>query len=130
MFKIDSENMTIYLTRGDSASIIFSAKSDEGEQFHPTKNDRLYFSAAKKHGEEPLIEIMNVMDDDESEFWTINLETEHTKHLNFSKYAFDVEIEMRDSVTDELTGVKTIIGKTDEITPYLVLWGEVSPEGE
>lgn len=130
MFKIDSENMTIYLTRGDSASIIFSAKTDEGEYFHPTKNDRLYFSASKKYGEEPLIEIMNVMDDDEAEFWAIDLETEHTKHLGFGKYTFDVELELRDSGTGELQGVKTIIGKTDEITPYLVLWGEVSPEGE
>lgn len=130
MFKIDSENMIIYLTRGDSASIVFSAKTDEGEEFHPTRNDRLYFSAAKKFGEEPLVEVMNVMEDDEAAFWTINIETEHTKHLKFGKYTFDVEIEMRDAETGAIEGVKTIIGKTDDLTPYLVLWGEVSPEGE
>ena len=129
MFKVDSENMIIYLTRGDSASIVFSAKTQEGEVFHPSKYDKLCFSAAKKLGEEPLIEIVNEMDEDESEFWTINIDTEDTKKLNFGKYNFDVQIEIKDSAESEPVAVKTIIGKTDEITPYLILWGEISPEG-
>ena len=128
MFKIDSENMIIYLTRGDSASIIFSARTQQGEEFHPTKYDKLYFSAAKKLGEEPLIEIVNEMDEDESAFWTVDIDTEDTKHLNFGKYNFDVQIEIRDSEEGSPVSVKTIIGKTDEVTPYLILWGEISPE--
>lgn len=38
MLKIDSETMTISMTRGDTVDIIFSAVNEEGELFHPTKN--------------------------------------------------------------------------------------------
>lgn len=130
MFKIDSENMIIYLTRGDSASIVFSAKDENGQVYHPNTNDRLSFSVAKKFGEEPLIEIITIMQDDEESFWTINLNASHTKDLSFGKYCFDVQLEMRDSESGELAGVNTIIGKTDEVTPYFIIWEEVSPEGE
>lgn len=130
MFKVDPENMTIYLTRGDTASIIFSAKDYDGNDFHPTVNDRLIFSAAKKVGEEPLIEIINKMEDNEEDFWTVQLNPEHTENLSFGKYAYDVQIEMRNSSSGDLETVNTIIGRTDEISPYLVLWGEVSQESE
>lgn len=130
MFKVDPENMIIYLTRGDSASIVFSAKDELGEQYHPTQYDRLTFSVAKKLGENPLIEIINEMSDDEEKFWTIDIETDDTKHLNFGKYNFDVQLEMRNSYSGDLEAVNTIIGKTDDITPYFILWGEISPEGE
>ncbi len=130
MFKVDSENMTIYLTRGDTDSIIFSAKDQDGNQFHPTTNDCLVFSVAKKYGDEPLIEIYNKMTGIEEDFWVINILPEHTENLNFGKYAFDVQLEMRDDSTGNLTAINTIIGKTDEISPQFILWGEVSQESE
>lgn len=130
MFKVDPENKIIYITRGDTASIIFSAKDSEGNEFHPTANDRLIFSAAKKVGLDPLIVITNQMNEDEEEFWTVQLKPEHTESLPFAKYAYDVQLEMRNSSTGELEAVNTIIGKTDEISPYLVIWGEVSQESE
>ena len=130
MFKVDSENMTIYLTRGDSASIVFSAKDENGQIFHPTANDRLSFSVAKKFGDAPLIEIVTIMQQDEEAFWTINLNADHTKNLNFGKYCFDVQLEIRDTNSGDLISVNTIIGKTDDISPSFVLWEEISPEGE
>ena len=132
MFKIDPENMIIYLTRGDSAGIVFSASNCQGDQFHPTKNDRLIFSASKKFGEEPLVEIINTMGENESEedFWSIQINPDDTKNLGFGKYVFDVEIEMRNSESGELEAVDTIIGQTDCVTPTLILWGEVSLESE
>lgn len=130
MFKVDPENKIIYITRGDTASIIFSAKDSEGNEFHPTANDRLIFSAAKKVGDEPLIEIIKNMNGNEEDFWTVTLLPEHTENLSFGKYAFDVQLELRDPQTSELTAINTIIGKTDEISPYLVIWGEVSQESE
>ena len=132
MFKIDSENQIIYLTRGDSADIIFSARTDNGtgEQFHPTKYDKLTFCVAKKLEEEPLIQIVNEMDNDEMSFWSVSIEPHHTENLKPAKYNFDVQVEIRDSTTGELVGVKTIIGKTDDITPYFILWGDISPQGE
>lgn len=79
MLKIDSETMTISMTRGDTVDIIFSAVNEEGELFHPTR---------------------------------------------------DVQLEIRNSETDALEAVDTIIGKTDTISPTLVLWGEVTKESE
>lgn len=130
MFKVDSENMIIYITRGDSASIIFSAKDKNGEVFHPTAGDRLTFAVAKKFGDEPLIEIINEMGSSEEDFWAVNLLSEHTNDLKFGKYNFDVQVEMVDAITGEVTAVNTIIGKTDDITPYFIIWGEISPEEE
>ena len=130
MFKVDSENMTIYITRGDTASIIFSARDHDGNEFHPTNNDCLIFSSAKKVGDEPLIEIINKMTGIEEDFWTVNLLPEHTENLNFGKYAFDVQLEMRNTDTGEIEAINTIIGKTDEISPQLIIWGEVSQESE
>lgn len=130
MLIVDPEIMSISMTRGDTANIIFGAKSEDGEVFHPTLNDRIIFSVAKKFGEEPLITIMNKMESNEEEFWTIQIEPELTSNLAFGKYVYDVQIEIRDSSTDEITSIYTIIGKTSEISPYFTLWGEVSKESD
>lgn len=130
MLKIDSETMTISMTRGDTVDIIFSAVNEEGELFHPTRNDRLIFSVAKKIGEEPIISVSNTMVDSETDFWSIRINPEDTNELKFGKYAFDVQLEIRNSETDALEAVDTIIGKTDTISPTLVLWGEVTKESE
>ena len=126
MLKIDKETKFIYMTRGDAESVVFSAKDDEGEAFHPTVNDRLVFSAAKNWGDDPLLQISNTMVDDEEDWWTIEFEPEDTKPLEFKKYVYDVQIEMRNSETGELEKPVTIIGKTDKLNPMLVIWGEVS----
>ena len=130
MLKIDEETMWISMTRADSENIVFGAKNKAGEDFHPTKNDRIIFSAAKKVGDEPLIVIMNEMNNDEEAFWNIRFNPEHTENLPFGKYAYDVQIETRSSTTGSLQNVDTIIGKTDTLSPTLVLWGEVSKESE
>lgn len=130
MLKIDSETMTISMTRGDTVDIIFSAVNEEGELFHPTKNDRLIFSVAKKIGDEPIICITNEMNNSEEEFWSIRINPSDTNELKFGKYAFDVQLEIRSSNSGALEAVDTIIGKTDTISPSLVIWGEVSKESE
>lgn len=123
MFKIDNETMTIYLTRGNSATIIFSAKDEEGNDFHPTTGDKLIFSAAVKVGMEPVLRIENVMASSEENFWAIKFRPEDTQDLKISKYAFDVDIEIYES--DVMVDRDTIIGKTDTVSPTLVLWGDV-----
>lgn len=130
MLKIDSQTMTISMTRGDTVDIIFSAVNEEGELFHPTKNDRLVFSVATKIGNDPIICIINEMNDNEVDFWSVKINPEDTNELKFGKYVFDVQLEVRDSETGALQAVDTIIGKTDTISPTLVLWGEVSKESE
>lgn len=130
MLEIDSGTMTISMTRGDTVDIIFSAINDKGEAFHPTTKDRLIFSVAKKVGDEPIICIVNEMNDNEEEFWSIRINPQDTKELNFGKYAFDVQLEVRGAENGELEAVDTIIGKTDKVSPSLVLWGEVSKESE
>lgn len=131
MIRIDQETQWIYMTRSDTENIVFGAKDKEtGEPYIPTVKDKLIFSAAKKVGDDPLIEIVNEMDGDVEAFWNIRFEPEDTESLAFGKYAYDVELQMRNSVTGELNDRKTIIGKTDTISPTLVIWGEVTKESE
>lgn len=119
------------MTRADSENIVFGAKDKETkEPYVPTAKDRLIFSAARKVGDNPLLEIVNVMDSDANAFWNIRFDPEDTENLAFGKYAYDVELQMRNSVTGELEDRKTIIGKTDTLSPTLVIWGEVSKESE
>lgn len=117
MLKIDKDTMTIFLTRGNSA------KDEDGEEFHPTAGDKLIFEASKKVGEEPVLSIENTMTDSEEEFWTIRFNPSDTENLSISKYAFDVDIEIY--ADDVLVDRDTIIGKTDTVSPTLVLWGDV-----
>jgi hypothetical protein len=119
------------MTRADSQNIIFGAVDKiTGEPYIPTSKDRLIFSAAKKVGNNPLVEIINEMDGSVEAFWNIRFEPEDTEGLPFGKYAYDVQLEIRNSYTGEIDDVKTIIGKTDTMSPTLVLWGEVSKESE
>ena len=124
MFRIDKDTMTISLTRGNSATIIFSAKDEEDNDFHPTAGDKIIFEASKKVGDEPVIKIENVMVSNEEEFWAVKINPEDTENLNIGKYAFDVDLEIYDS-SGNLIDRDTIIGKTDVISPTLVLWGDV-----
>jgi len=63
MLAIDTSTMMIALTRGDSASIVFSAVDKEGNLWNPSAvTDQLKFSVAKKVGAEPLFEIVNTYD--------------------------------------------------------------------
>lgn len=131
MIRIDQETQWIYMTRSDTENIIFGAKDKiTGDPYVPKIKDRLIFSAAKKVGDDPLIKIENEMVDDVEAFWNIRFNPEDTEDLSFGKYAYDVELQIRNSVTGELEDRKTIIGKTDTISPTLVLWGEVSKESE
>lgn len=130
MIRIDQDTQWIYMTRSDSENIIFGAVNREtGDPYVPTAGDRLIFSAAKKVGDEPLIRITNEMTGDTEAFWDIRFDPDDTKNLSFGKYAYDVQLEIRDSFGN-LEDVKTIIGKTDTVSPTLVLWGEVSKESE
>ena len=65
MLSIDTTTFLIEITRGDSASIVFSAKDKEGNTWNPTETtDTLTFAVAKKWGGEPLMEITNTYDGD------------------------------------------------------------------
>ena len=121
MFNIDTEKFLIEITRGDTASILFGAKDAEGNDYEPTEGDELKLAVAKKVGADPIFEVTNVMDDDETAFWTINIPSNATKEMKFADYAYDVQIISGSSVT-------TIIGKTDTITPVFRVWGEVAKE--
>lgn len=131
MIRIDQDTQWIYMTRSDTENIIFGAKDKvTKEPYVPTVKDKLIFSAAKKVGDDPLVRIENEMSSDAEAFWTIRFEPEDTENLAFGKYAYDVELQMRNSVTGELDDRKTIIGKTDTLSPTLVIWGEVTKESE
>lgn len=123
MLSINTETMLIELTRGDNASIVFSAVDSDGTTYTPSTGDKLKFAVAKKVGAEPLFQIetektaLNTNDD----FWTIQILPEHTRELKFGDYAYDVQL-------SNSSGVDTIIGETDDIHPTFRVWGEVATE--
>lgn len=132
MLNIDTNTFLIEITRGDSASIVFSAVDEEGVTYTPTKGDKLCFAVARTWGKTPMMKIETVYDGSGTEeaieaFWTINIETDDwlnvdgTDKFKFSDYVYDVQI-----LTS--TGAETIIGKTDEITPTFRVWGEAAEE--
>lgn len=119
MLTIDATTFLIELTRGDSASIVFSAVDSEGTEYSPVNGDKLTFAVAKKVGDTPIFSITNIYDGDAESFWSIVIEPEHTAEMDFKTYVWDVQLQMESSVY-------TIIGKTDELSPKFKVWGEVA----
>lgn len=140
MLNIDTTKMLIEITRGDTASIVFSAKDKEGNDWSPTETtDVLKFAVVDKWGNEPLMEIVNTYDgEDEEKFWTINIgkddwyekkngqvvfdaNNKPVELFKFSDYLWDAQISTEG-------GTITIIGKTDTITPKFRVWGDAATE--
>lgn len=63
MLTIDTNTMAISLTRGDSATIEFSAKDESGDTHLPVSGDSLSFAVAKKYGGDKLFSITNRFND-------------------------------------------------------------------
>ena len=128
MLEIDTNTMTIAITRGDSASIQFGAKDKDGQTWNPSEGDEtLTFAVAKKWGGEPLMEITNPYSATPSTFWTITIGTndwlddDGADKFKFADYVFDVQV-------GTSSGAITIIGKTDDLSPTFRVLGEVAPE--
>ena len=141
MLTIDTNDMSISITRGDYAAIVFSAVDDEGNDWDPeTANvDTLTFAVAKKFGDEPLISVSNVYDgQDEEAFWTIEIGATGSNDwykkdssgnviykdgepvlIDFGNYVWDLQLTTS-------SGKSTIIGKSDEYSPKFRVWGEVA----
>lgn len=123
MIAIDEDEMLIALTRGDSASIVFSAVDEEGTVYTPQVGDVLKFAVATNVGATPLLVITNTMAQSAEEFWQIDIDSEDTQELDFKDYAWDLQIESGNHVD-------TIIGKTDDVSPVFRVWGEIAQQGE
>ena len=123
MIAIDGDEMLIAITRGDTASIVFSAVDEEGTTYTPQLGDVLKFAVANKVGETPLFTIENTMGSSAEDFWQIDIESQHTAELDFQDYAWDLQIESGSSVD-------TIIGKTDDVSPIFRVWGEIAQQEE
>ena len=140
MLTIDTNTMTISVTRGDFFSIVFSAKDAEETTWHPDEGDTLTFAVAKKLGSEPIISKSNIYDgEDEEAFWTINIGEVNSNDwykkdedgnvilddkgepvpIDFGSYVWDLQLTLS-------TGKITIIGKSDTYAPKFVVWGEVA----
>ena len=131
MLNIDTNTMLIELTRGDSASIVFSAVDDAGTAWNPEYDtDTIQFAVAKKWGGTPLMVIENVFDPEDPDglekFWTIVIDTDDwlengEDKFKFADYVWDCQI-------GTSSGAQTIIGKTDDLEPTFRVLGEVAEE--
>lgn len=122
MLNVDEKTFLIEMTRGDTANIMFSAVDDEDNPYTPSVGDVLKFAVAKKVGVTPIFQITNVMESSATDFWTIQIEPDHTEDMKFGDYVYDVQLQTVGGETD------TIIGKTDDISPTFRVWGEVATE--
>lgn len=114
MEKIDNIKKEIYLTRGDSMTLKFSAKNEEGEEYEMQEGDILKFAVKNSYDDEnPLIVI-------ESNDCYIDILPEHTENMDVKKYVFDVQLNLANG------NVKTIIGRTKTLKPTFTLWEEVN----
>ena len=136
MLNIDTEKMLIELTRGDTASIVFSAVDKEGNTYEPSEGDSLQFAVAKKVGSEPIGSVRTVFDGvDTDAFWTIvigdpfwyekdeegNITDPPVDLFKFKDYVWDVQLTTS-------SGVDTIIGETSDLHPMFRVLGEVATE--
>ena len=127
MIIVDTNSFDIAITRGDTATIVFSAKDEGGNTYVPVLGDSLKFSVAKKWGADPLFTIENVMAADANAFWSIVIDDTAWEtareafggDMKFGDYVYDVQLTTS-------TKTETIIGKTDELSPRFRVWGEVS----
>jgi len=139
MLNIDTNTMLIELTRGDTASIVFSAIDKDGNTWSPTTGDKIKFAVAKKLGATPLGEVVNTYDGvNLTAFWTVTIggsfwyEKDDDGQIvydgdspvdlfKFKDYVYDVQLSTS-------TGNDTIIGETDNIHPTFRVLGEVATE--
>lgn len=63
MLNINTDTFEIAITRGDSASITFSAIQMDGKTYEPSVGEILKFAVAKKWGGEPLMDIPNTLEE-------------------------------------------------------------------
>lgn len=102
------QGTTIYMTRGDTATISLSIKDDNKNEYDLMVGDEVVFSMKKSLSDENYL-IQKTFKDKE-----IVIEHEDTKELSFGEYLYDVQLTFSDGK------VATII------TPSkLVLEGEV-----
>lgn len=95
---------TITLTRGDSASIKLTlTDKNDGSAYEPIEGDSIRFALNKQYGTDSPSVLIDIPTD------TLILEIlpEHTKHLSFGNYKYDIEITYSDG------RVETFIAKAD-----------------
>lgn len=107
MFEIRGEDL--YLTRGDSGEFTVSVREENGAELTLEETDALIFTAAVK--EVKLVK----QADDEGRFVFL---PEDTKTLLPGTYEYDIRLHRAEG------SVYTVVGRTPERTPHLVLLQE------
>lgn len=85
MLNIDTTTMLIELTRGDSASIVFSAKQKDGKTYIPTVGNSLVFAVAKKVGATPLFTVDTALEEVPTDYVEVTI-TEEEFNLQKDMY--------------------------------------------
>jgi len=81
----------IYLTRGDTAEISFTATNEDGTDYEFQSGDIVYFRMALKAGEDVAVEKECVIDVENNKAVLI-LEPEDTAECKFKVYRYEVEL--------------------------------------
>ena len=84
MYKI--RNNQIFLTRGDSASLVLDIKDDDGNEYTPSKQDTVTFTVKKSPYNKKVV-IQHTFSNNE-----ILISSEDTANLEYGDYLYDVEL--------------------------------------
>lgn len=81
----------IYLTRGDTAEIAFTATNEDGSDYEFQSGDVVYFRMALKAGDEVALQKECVVDTENNKAVLI-LQPEDTAECKFKVYRYEVEL--------------------------------------
>lgn len=84
------QGTTIYMTRGDTATINLSIKNDNKEEYELGEGDVVVFSVKKTLSDETYL-IQKTFKDKE-----IVIEHEDTRNLYFGEYLYDIQLTFAD----------------------------------
>lgn len=90
---LEIKDNRVYLTRGDSASIIINLTDALGGIYTPIASDKLYFRLKKNIFGDSLI-LVKAFD---IETQTLHLTPSDTKNLDFTSYRYEVELVTSDN---------------------------------
>lgn len=93
---VNISGTSIEMTRGDTLRVNISMQDENGNEYTPVDGDVIRFAVKKRYDDSNTV-IHKIIPNDSL---LLELEPEDTKHLQFGKYVYDIEITFADGVVD------------------------------
>ena len=120
MFKIDGKK-TIYLTRGDIATLNVTARNSDNSEYTFKKDDIVRFNVFEKGNNHKVVIKKDILIEEDTTIVNVNLITDDTRFGELISYPVDYWYEI---IINPDTAPQTIVGYLDNPTVFRLL-----PEG-